>query len=221
MKNVFGFLKELRKKSYGKSIFFFGFYFIFFIVIFLMIFLGGNKEGEEEKETNDVIYRNPIIYNYSFNYKVTLDDKTYEYIGNKKNSIFEYKYNNNEYYTEDKKSYIKDSEWKEIENPIKIYEFLEEQNINKILQMAYLESKTTYDNGDVSYNLLVSSNTLNLLVYGEKTDIEEVPNKIVVSMNKNKYINSISYNLDNYCKNSDICNKLNIIIEYKEYSSKS
>lgn len=221
MKKVFEFLKELRKKPYGKSVFFFSFYFIFFVVIFLILFLGGNKDIEEEKETNGVIYRNPVIYNYSFNYKVTLDNNVYEYIGNKKSSIIEYKYNNNEYYNEGNKSYIKNEEWKEVENPIKVADYLSEQVINKILQSAYLESKTTYDNGDVAYNLLISSNTINSLVYGENTDIEETPNKIIVSLNKNKFINSISYNLDSYCKNSDICNNLNIIIEYNDYSSKS
>ena len=50
MKNVIEFIKELRKKPYGKAVFFFGFYLIFFIVIFIILGFGGTNSREKQNE---------------------------------------------------------------------------------------------------------------------------------------------------------------------------
>ena len=217
MKNAIEFLKELKKKPYGNAVFFFGFYLIFFIVIFIILSVGGNDTKKNKNNSDDKYFEN---YNYSFEYKVVLDNNTYTYLGSKENSIIKYKYNDKEYYNELGKSYIKEDEWKEIDNPIKYNKLLDENIIENIMDSSYIESQTTYNSGDIIYNLLISINTLNKLLEGKDTDYDEVPNKIKITM-KDKHISEISYDLDNYCKSNKVCNSLKITINYSEYSPKS
>ena len=217
MKKVIEFIKELKKKPYGKAVFFFGFYLIFFIVIFIILNLGGNNRNKDNNSSDNKYFNN---YNYSFEYKVIVDGTTYIYTGNKNNNIFNYIYNNMEYINKNNVSYIKGDESKEIENPIKFSDFFKENIIEEIINSSYVESRTIYDNGVTTLNLFISSNTLNRIIDKEETDYEEIPNNIKLSVDDNK-INEINYNLDSYCKIKNICNKLNIIINYKDYSERS
>ena len=217
MKNTITFLKELYKKPYGKAVFFFGFYLIFFIVIFIILGVGGDNDTKKNEETKhfDISYLEK--YNYSFDYKVVLDNNTYNYVGNKNSNIYDYTYNGKSYYNENGKSYIKEDEYKEVDNPIKFNSLLDVSMIDKIINSAYIESVTNYANGDKVYNLLISSNTLNKIINDKDTDIDDVANKIRLSINNN-FITEISYDFDSYCKNNESCNKLSVTISYKEYS---
>lgn len=216
MKKLIEFIKELRKKPYGKGVIFFGVYLIFFIVVFSMLSLGDNKNSDESK--NKSFFEK---YNYSFEYKVVLDNNTYTYVGSKEAKVFKYNYNGKEYYNRGYKSYIKEESWKEVENPIKFNKFFDEEIVENIINSSYTDYRTTYGSGDTEYNLLVSSNTLNKIIEEKDTDYEEVPNKIKINISKDKLIKDINYNLDNYCKMNNICNSLNITVNYSNYSSKS
>ncbi len=217
MKKLIEYIKELRKKPYGNAVLFFGFYIIFFTIISIMARTGSVGNVGQDNESTGVVVNNLEKYNYSFEYKVVLDNDTYSYTGNKEYNTIYYKYNGKEYYNRDDKSYIKEDNWKEVDNPIKFYSFLKETNMNNIINSSYIDSKNNYDNGEVAYNLLVSSNTLNKMINGVETDYDEIPNKIKVSVN-NGYISEINYNLDNYCKEKDSCKSLNIIVNYKEFN---
>lgn len=217
MKKLIEYIKELRKKPYGNAVLFFGFYIIFFTIISIMARTGSVGNVGQDNESTGVVVNNLEKYNYSFEYKVVLDNDTYSYTGNKEYNTIYYKYNGEDYYNRDDKSYIKEDNWKEVDNPIKFYSFLKETNMNNIINSSYIDSKNNYDNGEVAYNLLVSSNTLNKMINGVETDYDEIPNKIKVSVN-NGYISEINYNLDNYCKEKDSCKSLNIIVNYKEFN---
>ena len=217
MKKLIEYIKELRKKPYGNAVLFFGFYIIFFTIISIMARTGSVGNVKQDNEPTGVVVNNLEKYNYSFEYKVVLDNDTYSYTGNKEYNTIYYKYNGKDYYNRDDKSYIKEDNWKEVDNPIKFYSFLKETNMNNIINSSYIDSKNNYDNGEVAYNLLVSSNTLNKMINGVETDYDEIPNKIKVSVN-NGYISEINYNLDNYCKEKDSCKSLNIIVNYKEFN---
>ena len=217
MKKLIEYIKELRKKPYGNAVLFFGFYIIFFTIISIMARTGSVGNVGQDNEPTGVVVNNLEKYNYSFEYKVVLDNDTYSYTGNKEYNTIYYKYNGKDYYNRDDKSYIKEDNWKEVDNPIKFYSFLKETNMNNIINSSYIDSKNNYDNGEVAYNLLVSSNTLNKMINGVETDYDEIPNKIKVSVN-NGYISEINYNLDNYCKEKDSCKSLNIIVNYKEFN---
>ena len=217
MKNTIEFLKELRKKPYGKAAFFFGFYLIFFIVIFLIFSIGGKDTNKNDNNADNKYFKN---YNYSYEYKVVLDNNTYTYTGSKEGIYFKYNYNGKEYYSSGSKSFVKEEEVKEVDNPVKFSKFFDEDIIVEIINASYIDSHTTYGNGEALYNLLTSSNTLNKILDGKETDYDEVPNKIKITV-KEKHISEINYNLDSYCKNNDSCNSLNITISYSNYSSKS
>ena len=216
MKKVIEFIKELKKKPYGKGVLFFGFYLIFFIIVFIIIGIGGSNKTKKYENTSNFNTKYLENYNYSFEYKVVLDNNTYSYIGNKNNDIFNYTYDGKNYYNSKDKSYIKEEE-KEVDNPIKFYSLFDKSIMDKIINSSYIESKTTYDNGTIVYNLLISSNTLNKLLNDKDTDVEEIPNKIKVSIS-NGFINEINYDLNSYCKINDSCSSLNITITYKEFS---
>ena len=213
MKKVIEFLKELRKKPYGKGVFFFGFYLIFFIVVFIMLNVGGNINlDKKESSFNSKLEK----YNYSFEYRIILDNNTYSYIGTKNNNIFNYTYDGKDYYSDGEKSYLKEDS-KEVENPIKFSKLFDENIINLIINSSYIESNTRYASREVVYNLLISSNTLSKLLDNKDIDVDEVPNKIKISIN-NGFINEINYDLDSYCKINDTCSSLNITINYKEFN---
>ena len=220
MKKVFEFIKELRKKPYGKAVLFFGFYLIFFIVILLVLNLNGIKDDEETEKITGLNIQYIKRYNYAFKYKVVLDDSTYNYEGNKDNSTFNYTYNGKEYYYQNSKSYNK-GETTEIDNPIKFYKLFDESITSELLKVAYIESKTMYNTGDVGYGLLLSSNTLNKVLDDKDTDVDEIPNKIKVTLGTNNFVKEINYNLDSYCKSNNTCKKLDITISYDEFSPRS
>ena len=220
MKKVIEFIKELRKKPYGKAVIFFGFYLIFFIVILLVLNLNGTKDKEETEKITGINIQYIKRYNYAFKYKVVLDDNTYSYEGNKDNSTFNYTYNGREYYNENNKSYIK-KDATEIDNPIKFNKLFDESITIELLKGAYIESKTMYNTGDVGYGLLLSSNTLNKVLDGKDTDVDEIPNKIKVILGTNNFVKEINYNLDSYCKSNNTCKKIDITINYDEFSQRS
>ena len=220
MKQVIEYLKELKKKPYGKSVMFFGFYLILFIIIFIIISVGGKNKYNEVEEISGINTKYIQTYNYEFEYNVVLDNVTYTYVGTKNNKVFNYTYNSKEYYTDGEKTYIKEDS-SEVENPIKFSKFLGERVINAITESAYIESKTAHSNGDIDYNLLISSNTLYKLLDDKDTDYEEVPNKVNVSISNKNFINEIDYDLNSYCVMNDLCKSLNITIKYKVISDES
>ena len=66
-----------------------------------------------------------------------------------------------------------------------------------------------------SYDLSITSDTINKIIDNKDTDTEEVPNKIIVYADENGEIYKISYNLDSYCKIIEGCqNTLKIDLEY-------
>lgn len=212
-------MKELWKKPYGKAVYFFGFYLIFFIALGIISnTMGKSTTSNYNSGTNSIRVSALKKYNYTFDYKVVLDDVTYSYEGSKVNNTLNYTYDGKEYYNNNGKSYNKE-DLKEIDNPIKFNKFLDEEAIVGLLKSSYIESKTTYDSGAASYNLLISSNTLNKIISNKDTDVEEIPNRIKASIDENKLIKSVNYNLDSYCKLNELCtNNLNIIISFDNYS---
>ena len=213
-------IKELSKTPRGKGILFFAFYLVFFAFVFLFINLtdstltyGDDYERSSSCNINlDYIFTN----NFSFKYDVNLDNNIYSYIGAKKDEEETIKFNNLEYYRNSNLFYINNNNiWVETSNPYKYGEYFDTLNIKKILENSYYVSKTVYETGDYSFNYAISSNTLNSILYGINTDYDEVPNEIVITADKDRNVNKISFNLDSLCKNNKICNYgLKINLEY-------
>ena len=84
--------------------------------------------------------------------------------------------------------------------------------------MASLESKTTYEDGRSSINMLISTNTLNQKLNNIDSDFFEEPNKITLIANKNNEIDEINYDLSSYCTLNKLCqNSLKITLNYEMY----
>ena len=223
MKKYLEYFKELKKKPYGKAVFFFGFYLIFFVIIALLARSTGlnpiKADDFEKGNSKTVSVKSLEKMNYTFDYEIVLDGNTNTF-NIRKDDDYKYKYNEKDYYQSNLKTFVKDDTWVPIDSPIKFNKLIEAKVIDVIIKSSYIESKTTYDNGNTTYNLLISSNTLNKLLDNKDTDVEEVPNKIIVTMDKYNCVNEIKYNLDSYCKENNLCtNKLSINVKYKDFNN--
>ena len=211
MKQVINFIKELRKKPYGKAVIFFSVYFLLFLGLAIFSRVSPNNGRNTNKNSNLNILVNK---KYSFNYNVNVDDSIYSYDGSRNNTDLEFIYNGEKYSLISGKYYKNGDNSTSVDNPMKFEKFFIEENITQIIQSSYLESQTTYGDGRVVFNYLISSNTINKLLEGKDTDFSEVPNKVTLTKINNS-LEKIVYELDSYCKLNNLCNKgLKITISY-------
>lgn len=210
MKKLVELVKNISKAPKGKaSLFFFG-YFIFFICVFFLIKFAGRKDAliqEYEKGNTYKIKIDSLVKNnFTYDLKVVIDGVTYDYYGKRYNDRIEtFKFNNLDYYRDGDQFYVnKDDVWTVTESPYKYYDFIYPDIVANILGEAYFYSEENLDNS-INYTLKISSNTMNKIFYDKDTDFEEVPNTIVVN-STDKIINSVTYNLNSFCKLNKICN---------------
>lgn len=221
MKKYIEAFKELKKKPYGKAVIFFGFYLIFFIFLAIMartsprrvINSGDYQKGKKRTASLVSLIKN----NYSFSYKINLDEGNYIYTGNKKGKEYYFIYNSQEYKIIDNICYINENNnWKETSSPIKFNKFINPEELNEVLKSSSFEAKTTFDDGKEVYNYLLSTNTINYLFDKNNTDYDEIPNRITISLNTNGEIETISFDLNSYCKLNNLCsNNLKIEMSYE------
>lgn len=226
MKNIIENIQELKKNPKGNAIIFFLFYFVFFVILFLVIKGTGNKNSllqEYEKGNTSVFDNNGILSNnYMFDYKIKLDGVVHDYYGKRKDTVETFKYNNIDYYKSDKDFFSNNGTWVKCETPYLFSEILDIGNMNTIMNNATYESKTEYDDGKIDYNFLISSNSLNKILYNMDTDFDEVPNKIVLSSDSDKIINKISLILNSFCMLNNKCNSsLEIELNYDMFGGVS
>lgn len=221
MKKIIEVFKELYKTPRGKGILFFLFYFFVFLILILSLRFdnskGNNRSSEYEKgSTSSFDFASLLNDNYHFKYIVKVDKEEKIYEGDRFEDEEKFKYNELEYYRNKDKYYVKGTEWKKTDNPYLYPEFKDIERISKVIDNSYLEYKTEYNSGQAKTGFLVSTNTLNKVINNKDTDIEEVPNSIIITTIDGD-IYSINYNLDSYCINNKICkNNLKIEILYDE-----
>ena len=69
----------------------------------------------------------------------------------------------------------------------------------------------------MTYNYLLSTNTINKEFYNMVSDFLEEPNQIVVSTDEEKHINQVLFLLDSYCSLNKTCIKnLKIDIQFDQ-----
>ena len=109
--------------------------------------------------------------------------------------------------------------WVKSENPFIFSDFFYSESMVNLIKYSFFESKTLYEDGKTTYNLLVSTNTINKLLHNEDSDFDEVPNKLLVTIDENRNIKEISMELNSYCILNKKCEKsLNINMKYDNYS---
>ena len=221
MKKLIEMIKELKKNTKSKALLFFGFYFVFFIIVIMLIRLGpksGLKNYEKNNNPNYFSFGVLNSRNYHFNYNVNLDGNKYIYVGDKYSYSELFEYNDKKYYRENDVYYVLDNTWNKCDMPYINDLLVNSDNLIELIRSSYYESSTTFNSGESVYNFLLSSNSINKILYNKDTDIDEVPNKIIVTLDLNKNIKKIELNLDNYCVNSDLCdNNFKLELEYSEY----
>lgn len=205
---------ELYQNPRGKAIIFFVGYFFFFLFLYALIHAGGTTQSinavEYEKSGKDlrVQIESLLDKNYLFGYKITQDEVVNEYVGEKYKEQELFTFRDNKYYFEKDKFYIEENDkWVETQSPYIYPEFLDMENVFKILSLATYDSKTSYKSGQTKYNYLISTNTLNKELHGVDSDFFEEPNSIVLSVNDKEQITSIVFMLDSYCTLNQSCQK--------------
>lgn len=217
--NVINNIKELKKTNMGKSILFFGFYFVFFILIIIFIKTAPRNiiSPDEYEKSRPTTFDFSVLTdsNYHFKYTIYLDDYKYFYEGDKLNELELFNYNNSDYFNNNDTFYRKDSSWIKVDNPYRFNKLLKNKNIENLIKSSYYVDAKIEENDIASYELSISSNTINKVIDNKDTDIEENPNMIIVYASKEGKINKISYKLDSYCKSIEGCqNTLIIDLEY-------
>lgn len=222
MNKLIELIKDISKKPKGKAVLFFLGYLLFFIVVFLFIRFAGREDAliqEYEKgDTYKIKIDSVVKNNFTYDLKVVIDGVTYDYYGKRYNANIEtFKYNNLDYYRNGDEFLVnKNDVWTVTESPYKYYDFIYTDLIVEILNSATLYSEEKLDNS-INYTLKISSNTLNKIFYDKDTDFDEVPNTIVVN-STDKIINSVSYDLNSFCKLNNLCtNSMKITTTFDMY----
>lgn len=226
-KGIIEIIKELNKTPRGKGILFFGFYLIFFIILFVVMQLGKGESILKQGNYDQGIEKNNITYsfdkikenNYKYKYSINKDGIDYIYIGEKNNNKEIFQYNGINYYLEKDKYFVNNNGMWILDKSPYINEYLLKiEQIEEIVEEAFLVSRTDYESGKEIDNYLVSSNTLNKIYYNKNTDIEEVANEIEVSTDEEKNVEKITLKLNSYCINNQECqNNLEVCLEYDDF----
>ena len=211
-------LKEINNNNQLKGILFFGFYFIFFLIVIILIRVN-NKNINNKKIINDDWFI-ASEYNYSFNYIITQDDIEYKYSGDKIGNKEKFEFNGNSYSFDGLKYYsFQNNSWVEVDNPYMYKELLDYKKIILLNNNMMLTNTIKYASGRIVNHYIVSSNSINKVLFNKDTDFLENGNNVSISKNKIGNIEKISLKLDDFCKNNGLCNRnLKIDLEYEYYS---
>ncbi len=230
LKKTNNYVKELKKTDKGKAILFFGFYFVFFLVIavFARSFSGGSYQESDNYTKKDKISFDMIEKaNYKFYYNIQIDNTVYNYSGLKKDDkeLFTYSVDTFtlEYYKRAESYFNKENDiWIKSDNPYLFREFLSIDSLNNIFVDATYISKEEFDNGEVIYNYMISTNSIIKKLENINTDIDEIPNTFSVVANSSGDVYKIEMNLNSYGKYKGICfEEFSIILNYSDFNNSS
>lgn len=222
-------IKELSKNERGKAILFFCGYFIFFFFLIILVRIAkpGNPLGLSSDKYELGTKYNYITSgirnnNYHFKYTITLDNNIYLYEGDKKDKKESFIFTNNgistNYFRNDDIFYTNKETKEVVENPYILEYFLDFTNISNIIDKATYISKTDYDSGKDSYDAEISTTTLIKLIERKDIDIDDLPNKINLTTDEKKYLNTITFDLSSYTKYTNLSNSLGTIkLEYTNF----
>lgn len=151
-------------------------YLIFFIVLIVAMRSSATPVDDDiANAINNQADEKLAMYNYEFTYTITEGENKYIYTGKHYNEKELFTYNNNSYYTEGNLVLKQEGDnWVKVDNPYVEYEYIQLENIDKILGKSDFISQTTYEDGSVlnSYKMYVdgkvTDNVLNITSKDEK-----------------------------------------------------
>ena len=223
-------VKNLLKSERGRAILFFLFYFVFFLVIILMARtnLSNNKKNNTKNESTTSIKADYDLKKLEEgNYRFTREETrntiktifTGEANGGRSSflmtsdtgikNFFSY----NDIYLEKENNSYKVSV-----NPYLYPRLNDYSTIKKILDIAHLKAKTTYENGNTIYQYEISSTSLLSIMDNKEVDLDDQVNLISLTTDENKNVVEIIYQLDSYHSyNYNVVESLTIKIDYSDY----
>ena len=218
-------LKKTYKNPRGKAFLFFGVYFIFFLVLIIMFRVGNSTHKYIDNDTNDNKYTTITwLDNYKYNYKVIIDDKTYDYNGIRIDDVNVINYDGKVYYCDDIECFINGEEVEEdvepemieVDNPCIHNNILKVNNLKKLLKVATKDSTTNYEDGRVAYNYLLATSTIVKNIDKKDVDLDDLPNSIFI-VYKDNVQEKLEIDMTSYGKYKNLCsNSFKIIVEFKD-----
>ncbi len=214
MKNIMDKIRNISKNddevTPKKTIVFFGFYLVFFLIIFLLLTFNSNKNyltQEYESSNSKVNNKGLLKKNFVYDYKINVDGVLHDYYGKKYEDTEKFKYNNLDYYRDKNKFLVnKDGKWTSCDNPYVFFEFIDFDSMLKIIQNATFMAKTENADGTILYHYLITSNTINKVLYDKDSDYDEDPDSIDIYTDSSDNITNIHYQLNHFCTHVDNCN---------------
>lgn len=223
-------VNNLLNSERGRAILFFLFYFVFFLVIILMLRtnLSNNKKNNFKGNTTTSIKADYDLKkieegNYRFTREETRNGIKTIFTGEANSgrssflmtddigikNFFSY---NDIYLVKENNSY------KVSINPYLYPRFNDYSTIKKILDTAHLKAKTTYENGNTVYQYEISSTSLLSIIDNKEVDLDDQVNLINLTMDENKNVVEIIYQLDSYHSyNYNVVETLTIKVDYSDY----
>ena len=222
MKEVIEVFKKLRKSPRGRALIFFAVSFLFFLFIAIYARVVGPRSID--KVYNSVSMETTLfgeLKNYTYEVTVNVDGRVAIINGKVNEEIEMFTFNNINYYViEDRCYYLKDGQMIITSNPNPYYRLTNTNIIKKIIGASYLDSTTTYHDKSVVYNYLMDTNKLNDIINRRKTDIASNMNKLVIKVNEKELVDSISYELNEYCLTNMMCkNNMSILLKFSNIGS--
>ena len=215
-------IKELLHSPKGKPILFFGFYLIFFFFLMIISRVGNSyvTQPSDYERGNAYSFKaeNLAANNYYFDYTISIDDSVYEYQGRENGDLELFEFQNNQYFYDGKKYYQKNTDWVEVENPYINYLFLDINSLFNLVDLAYYESRTTYESGKSNYNFLLSTNSILKELKNVDSDIDDEANRLILSTDEDDEVNQFVLQLDSYCSYEKLCQKtMKINLQYDQF----
>lgn len=226
LKEVKEIFKKISKTPRGKAFLFFGVYFFFFLFLIIFFRTGTNinYSSNTGNDNNDSYNEITWVDNYKYNYKVVIDDKTYNYSGIRIDEFNFIQYNDKNYYCNNEKCLIEkdkvineedeDDDMEEVANPCIYSNILNISNFKKLLSLATKDSTTNYEDGRVAYNYLLSTSTIVKNIDKKDIDLDDIPNSIFI-IYKDNIEEKLEIDLTSYGKYSKLCNNsFKIVVEF-------
>lgn len=201
-------------------------YFIFFLILIIMIRTNSSTSNYDTNSSNIKNLNISMIKNgnYYFKYTVNLDNQVTSYEGEKNSnkSLFNKSVNGliTNYYQENDSYYIKISDsWTISENPYILSNFMNINNIEKILEQSKYISKTEYEDYSKEYHYQISTTTLVKLLDSEIVDLDDIPNDIMVTTDSSNNVEKIEFNLSSYTNYKLLTtSSSSVMVEYSKFN---
>lgn len=213
-----------------KQLAFFAFYIVFFI--FIVVLLRSSVKTNSQKLTrynsgynHDFNLKSIANKNYHFNYKVTKNNETYIFDGDRneeKQTLLISGEPALYYYSEKDKFYMRNPNtliYEESNNPMEFSNLIEQEKLEELFTHATYISKTEYlDESQSDYTYEISTSTMLRNFNNQETDIEDSNNKIIAKTDNSRTLYEIELDFSNYYHYFDNnINEYKLILTYSKF----